>query len=209
MDSSRPKRAYDPNERAFDWCYTFNDVPQDPAQLTRLCDDLHADLDAALDAGDLRHYAFQSERGRKTGHLHVHVFCQFRERQRGMRLRGLLRASSPFRPLKPNVLPRLGSPEECEVYHSKEETRLDGPYSGGELQVERRGQGKRTDLDRVAERIRSGDGVRQLATDFTTTYIRYHRGILAAIDVLHQPKALDADPGMGRSLRLPNSIPFR
>lgn len=187
--------AYDPNKRSFDWCYTFNDVSQCPDTLPRHLDNLHADLDAALDRGELSSYAATAERGGGTGHLHVHVFLQFRKRQRSSRWRSLLGASSPFVDCRPNVLPRLGSPEECLAYHTKEETCIAQPVSGGELQPDRRGQGRRSDLDIVGQRVRDGASPRDIATDFTATFIRYHRGIGAAIDVLHRPLALDTDPG--------------
>lgn len=191
------QRPYNPSDRAFDWCYTFNDVPQDEATVRdQWIPHLHADLDAAIDAGHCKYYAFQLERGRKTGHLHVHCFVQFAERNRATRLAGVLAASNPFRPCKPNILHRLGSPEDCDRYHRKEKTRIDGPYKGGKLTPDRTGHGRRTELDFVAQRIRDGAGARAIAFEFTGTWIRYSRGIVSAIDVLNEPKELDADPGM-------------
>lgn len=49
------------------------------------------------------------------------------------------------------------------------------------------GQGHRSDLSRVAERIRSGASYSELAAEETTSFIKYHRGIREAIRCLQPP----------------------
>lgn len=187
--------TYNPNARAFDWCYTFNDIPQDEQRAVGELLRLQADLDAALARRELRHYCFQLERGRKRGHLHVHLFLQFRERQRAVRFRSILCGDNPYGGRHPDIQPRLGSTERCEEYHSKEETRVDGPYFGGQLSADRQGQGQRSDLGEVSAAIKRGASARDIARDHPGVYIRYHRGVHATIDILHEPVALRSRPG--------------
>lgn len=189
------------HERAFDWCYTFNDVPQDETTLRDVwLPQLEADLDAALDRGDIKHYAATLERGRKKRRLHFHVFLQFPDRQRPTRWLGILSDTSLFAACKPDRRHRLGSPAECEEYHGKEETRVTEPIAGGKLQPDRTGRGHRSDLDFVGERIRDGAGPAVIAREFTGTYIRYARGIHATCDILYRPQTLDSNPGRHYSL---------
>lgn len=61
-------------------------------------------------------------------------------------------------------------------YCQKEESRVEGPWTRGEPP---KGQGKRTDLDCVADMIKSGATVREVAREHPTSYIKFHKGILA------------------------------
>jgi len=59
-------------------------------------------------------------------------------------------------------------------YCQKEESRMEGPWTRGEPP---KGQGKRTDLDRVAEMVEAGSSLREIARDHPTAYIKFHKGI--------------------------------
>lgn len=67
---------------------------------------------------------------------------------------------------------RRGTAEQASDYCEKEETRVDGPWHFGV----RSSQGKRSDLVRVAERIRAGDSLVRIAEEDPATVIRYQRG---------------------------------
>lgn len=58
------------------------------------------------------------------------------------------------------------------------------------------GQGKRSDLDSVAEDIKGGMGLFDVVNEHTSTFIRYPRGIKDAIEILRS-----GAPGSGRSFK--------
>lgn len=64
-----------------------------------------------------------------------------------------------------------GSIEYCQ----KADTRIDGPWESGEKPQ----QGRRSDLEAVAEQVLEGVPVRELARSNATAFVRYHRGLQA------------------------------
>lgn len=82
---------------------------------------------------------------------------------------------------------RRGTGAEAAAYCRKEETPAQPPIEFGELAVPK--QGKRTDIDRIAERIRSGEvrSLGQLWREHPTTMVRYHVGMAKLFAELHVP----------------------
>lgn len=50
---------------------------------------------------------------------------------------------------------------------------------------ETRGQGKRSDLDRVSEMVKNGDNIRDIAIEKPGAFIRYHKGIVALMSTIN------------------------
>lgn len=171
------------NQLSYDWLYTFNRLPDGIDW-----EAFSGDLAAAFNGGDILYIAAQEESAPSTGHVHWHVFCQFRERVKPGRLCSLL--GRRYGACKPNYDRRRGTPEEAAAYCLKEESRRDGPLQCGELQPERGGQGRRRDLEAVAEAVDGGAGLGVIARAHPSAWIRYHGGIQSYASVTRRVGAL-------------------
>lgn len=69
---------------------------------------------------------------------------------------------------------RKKTAEDCVAYCTKEDTRIDGPWTVGKSA---RNQGQRTDLDSAAEAVQAGATMDTLADSHPVTYIKYTKGL--------------------------------
>lgn len=67
----------------------------------------------------------------------------------------------------------MGTHENCEIYCSKSETRQLGPWRIGTY--ESRGQGRRSDLDRVQELIDGGASMDQVRREHFASWVKYRQ----------------------------------
>lgn len=74
--------------------------------------------------------------------------------------------------------------ENSIKYCCKEDTRKEGPWERGERPM----QGKRSDLDFIAERIKEGVTLADLAIDHSAAFIRYHKGFTALKAAITEPR---------------------
>lgn len=70
--------------------------------------------------------------------------------------------------------------QDCIKYCSKLESRVRGPYEFGTAPL---GQGSRSDLDSIGQRVLNGDSLRTIAIDNPGHFIRYHRGLSALLAI--------------------------
>jgi len=78
--------------------------------------------------------------------------------------------------------PRRGTQQQAIDYCTKQETRVEGPFSIGEPKK----QGERTDLKAAAELVLNGCAA-DVAREMPSVYVKYHQGLKAlerALDVL-------------------------
>lgn len=76
--------------------------------------------------------------------------------------------------------PRRGTEEQAAAYSLKDETRYPGEIAGPyELGTRPPGQGKRTDIDDAVEMIKERKSFKEVATEHSSTYVRYHKGLHA------------------------------
>lgn len=68
-----------------------------------------------------------------------------------------------------------GSRDEARNYCMKEDSRVDGPWEYGEFTAG--GQGKRNDLSDACALIASGATRKQLAEQYPTEFVKFHRGL--------------------------------
>jgi hypothetical protein len=59
----------------------------------------------------------------------------------------------------------------------------DGDY----VEVDKRAQGNRTDVHTVCDAIKAGVGIVQVAVDYSTTFVKYHRGFERLIHLTMEP----------------------
>jgi len=80
--------------------------------------------------------------------------------------------------------------DKARAYAMKEEGRLDGPWESNEWPPTLGGQGQRTDLITVYERLRAGESIQAVADDNPATFIRYPRAfkMVQYIPVMDRPR---------------------
>ncbi len=69
--------------------------------------------------------------------------------------------------------PRKGTKAQARAYCQKEDTRISDPLEFGELPK----QGQRTDLDTVCQAVIDGCSRQDIAREFPSSFVRYHRGL--------------------------------
>lgn len=103
----------------------------------------------------------QFERAPTTGQLHWqgNLYLQTKKRLLQLKLRSATNSSSlSIHGMHVEVM--RGTPAQAEDYTSKEETRLFGPWTDGD--IPQAGQGKRTDCSAALEMIRSGATIKEI-----------------------------------------------
>lgn len=134
-------------------------------------------LDELYDAGKVRKYVCQEEQCPRTGRLHLQLFLVLDKRLRRGQLQRLLDQNDGHFEIAG------GSDKQNRDYCTKAES------ATGEHRCERgdfaeASQGKRSDLQRVAELVRGGHSLAEIASQETASYIKYHKGIKDAISVI-------------------------
>lgn len=124
------------------------------------------------DQDGLRYAVWQLEMSPSTQRLHLQGYAEFKSPTRISTLKRLLGESV-------HCEARKGTRDQAIQYCRKDESRVLGPWSVGCYDSVQ--QGKRTDLDRVADRILSGDSLYDVIEDHPVQYIRYRRGIEALV----------------------------
>lgn len=99
-----------------------------------------------------------------------------------------------------HVEARRGTQTQAIEYCSKEDTRLEGPWTFGEPKK----QGKRNDIEQVYEAIRSGKRKRDVCEEFPLLDVKFHRGFdryrtLVEKDERQDQRELDVHVYYGKS----------
>lgn len=155
------------------WCFTENDEQQ--IQLFRGRFEGRAEWD-----GNITYCVAQLEKGKESGHTHLQGYVELKKHC------FLSQVKSKISPTAHWEI-RRGTRDEARIYCRKDDTRIDGPWEYGEWIEGERGQGKRSDLDSVVERIRDGGTIKDVADDFPIEFIKFHRGI-REYSAIYQPK---------------------
>lgn len=81
-----------------------------------------------------------------------------------------------------------GSESQCVNYATKVASRIQGPFYWPSQEQFPNHQGKRKDLDDVAESILAGKQIHEVALEYPVTYIRYHKGFQALSSAYQKSK---------------------
>jgi len=142
-----------------------------------------------------KYLVFQQERCPDTGREHFQGFIQL-----GCQLR--FNAVKELFPAGTHLERRRGSPTQAADYCQKEESRVAGPWTVGELQ----GAGKRNDLIECRNAILLGKRGRDLWDDNFTCMAKYHRAMDRYISLCSVPRSWKTevhvywgDAGAGKS----------
>ena len=129
-------------------------------------------------------YTFQRERGQQ-GTAHIQAFLWLDARRRRTFVSSIFTAGE-----NPHCEP-CKEPRASEKYCRKEETRYAGPYTNITASESACiGQGSRTEIAAACESICQGARVETVATEFATTFVKYHRGLMQLYHIV-QPKRRD------------------
>lgn len=177
------------------WCFTINNPT--PAERLIFPDGLPSEIG---------YLVYQIEKG-EDGTEHVQGYVQFKKVQRLSSIKKFSYPNAEGAVVLPWARAHLefsrGTPAQAAAYCKKEETRVSGPFELGELST----AGKRTDLEEIAEKVKTGVPMRQIAEEHSSTWIRNYKGI-AALDTLVHPAldrgdirvaCIEGPPGIGKT----------
>lgn len=159
---------------------------------------------------DMAYLVWQIELGDDTRGRHLQVYVRFHNRKRFESVKRIFERNDAHLEIA------VASEEECKHYCTKGDTRVEAGLEHGEYKPDEGRQGKRTDLDTIARRIRAGDQMAAIAVDHPGDYIRYHRGLEAFANVVRPPPAQSRDvqvivlwgpTGTGKTHRIMTEFP--
>ena len=122
---------------------------------------------------NVRFIVYQLERG-DNGTPHFQGYIQFVDKVTIGIARGRLGNRA-------HCEPRRGTHDEAFAYCTKEETRTGGPWTGGDAVT---GRGHRSDWQTLRQACVDGSTLSDIVNDHFGLYVRYHRGIEKAMQVL-------------------------
>jgi len=175
------------------WCFTWHE----------------ADIIPTWVPERMRYLVYQLERCPDTGKLHFQGYVEFK---RSVKMGGVKKALGNN---KVHLEPREGTRDEARGYCMKEESRVDGPFEFGQY-VESE-QGKRSDLDTVADDIRAGLSFKEVIMKNLNSGIRYFNNIERVWRMANEKKrdhnepvlnfVIYGDAGVGKSRFLYDKYP--
>lgn len=173
------------------WCFTINNPDYTPDAI----------LEEALREKRIKYAVFQGEIG-ESGTYHIQGFIQLCRAQRLSFMRKLVPGAHLS--IARNVL-------AAEAYCRKDDTRIDGPCTIGDFNIEKVGAGKRSDLLKLRDAVREGKTIRDLVEDddLAPTVLRHGRAYdrlleLYSItrDFTTELHVLYGPPGVGKTTHM-------
>lgn len=123
-----------------------------------------------MDSSKVIFGTWQVERCPRTQRLHVQGVVKFKQAMRMTGVKAWLNDQSAH-------LEICRDWNKSIEYCTKEETRVEGPWSMGTRATE--GSGKRSDLMDCVELMQKTGSVRRVASEFPSAFVRYHKGLNA------------------------------
>lgn len=142
-----------------DWMLTISADKHDRQEVEDMLDTLGA-------------YIFQQEEGNETGYPHFQAFLQLTSPVHMKTLKNKLKKAGFD---DAHIEMRKGTVRDCVDYCSKEETRVAGPWKGGDIDLKNK-QGDRADIKELRQQIMDGASVSEvLLNDEDGKAARYTR----------------------------------
>lgn len=189
------------NKRVRAWCFTYNNYDEEVVEFFQnIC------------PRDASYIVFGKEEGEnKTPHLQGYI--EFPNARRGSAMRKLVNGKAHWEV-------RIGTAEEASDYckkgnQPKEEWKLlkkKGPkYGMGAIIFEKGNiseQGKRKDLEEVADLVMEGASLKEIGSTYPVQFIKYHKGIIALKSALYEHRTTKpvviwryGETGLGKTRR--------
>jgi len=130
---------------------------------------------AVPEAFNAKYCVWQLEKG-ENDTPHLQGYCQF---ENSCRLASLKKLCATAHWEK-----RRGTHDEAVAYCTKDDTRVEGPWSYGVPST----QGKRTDLDIVTDVIKAGGTLEEVARLHSSAFVKFFRGLTALKCTLTPPR---------------------
>lgn len=124
----------------------------------------------------IRRWVYQIEKGEEGGRLHAQLYIEFKDKARFSTIKNWLNEFDYKDQKAPHIEPPRSKSSVCYNYCSKEETRVEGPFKGGDWS-NMAGQGRRTDLDEACEMIKEKRTLEEIADALPSTWAKYHKGL--------------------------------
>lgn len=145
------------NIRVRNWTFTLNNYTE-------------TELGEAQELSAKASYIIIGKEVGSNGTPHLQGYIEYPNAVRGSALKKLFNAHAHWEV-------RKGTAKQASEYCKKE-----GKFEEfGSLSQ----QGKRTDLEEVSQMVRDGETMQNIATAHTSTFIKYHKGILAAQNAIN------------------------
>ena len=177
------------------WVFTWNNPTVSAAELV-----------LTFPTWGLTYAVFQDELG-EEGTPHFQGYAEFDRRARMTSLKKLSHGATM------HWEPRYGTRDQARQYAMKDDTRVEGPWEFGEWQLN--AQGKRSDLLDAIELLSESASLVAVAEDYPSTYIRYHRGFQALLNVTPRTRSdaptitlLCGPPNCGKTRHVRDLEPF-
>ena len=147
------------------WCFTINN---------------YGEYFPVFDEATMEYMIFQEEIAPTTGTHHLQGYVRFKTAKQMLAAKKAIAGASG---LSPEMTPAKGTEEQNRTYCTKDESksRKPGtqPHEFGVYSPDSGKQGKRTDLENIAQQVIGGMAIRDVARENPVDFIRYHQGIHA------------------------------
>lgn len=134
--------------------------------------------------GPMAYLVWQLERGAEGQTPHIQGYVRFAARK------DLRAAKNCINCVHAHMEVARGTEEQNREYCTKEETRLEAGEEHGEFQADQGKQGRRSDLEAIADKIKKGVTLKEIAKDHPSDYIRYHTGLAVYAEMVGPSPAL-------------------
>lgn len=124
----------------------------------------------------VRYAVWQQERGGNTNRLHYQGYIQFNSPVRMSKVKEILQCNWA------HVERQRGSDAQASNYGMKDDTRVDGPWTLGEMST----QGKRYDLLKVVDMVKAKRSFADIANECPVEWIRMNKGIKEYANVINK-----------------------
>jgi len=151
------------------WCFTINSGKQASEEVLKgIYESLFALKEKPLGIG---YMVYQLERG-EEGTLHIQGYIEYDKKDKNGK--SLERTKTILGCTWAHLEGAMGNEQQCTAYCTKEESRVSGPIIWG---TPRPGQGYRSDLVALSEKIKGGSNLHQLKEENAVDIIKYSKGI--------------------------------
>lgn len=134
------------------WCFTLNNPTTN----------INETLDKRIEEGTMKYYVYQLEKG-ENGTPHYQGYIELDKRSKLSAMKKIM--------YEAHWEMRKGNQEQCIKYCTKEESRLEGPWSSGELVQDQ--TGKRSDLRNLQESIKANLTYEELIDEHPEVMAKY------------------------------------
>lgn len=146
------------NSKATHWAFTWNNPAENEAP--------------NWNPDKMAYMVYQKEKG-ANGTIHWQGYVRFKGQQRFNAVKSLLGNSAI------HIAIARGTEEQNHDYCTKADTRIEGtsPTEFGEYKKDANRKGQRSDLTQIADKIKQGASIKDVALNHPADYIRYSMGI--------------------------------